>query len=188
MRILILYGTTEGHTRKIAMFIAERLVHRSHSVSLIDSANPPPTKWDLANYDAAIIAARVHAGLYPFRISRFVKNHRAMLNDRPAAFVSVSMAAAGHRPGDEERAARYATRFLTATGWQPKRVYHAAGARLYQKHNLLGRWVLGIVDRHRYDTGRDHEFTDWTALGRFADDWAAGAESAVGAARSKVPG
>jgi menaquinone-dependent protoporphyrinogen IX oxidase len=45
----------------------------------------------------------------------------------------------------------------------------------YTKHSALTRRMLGIVDRHRYDTSRDHEFTDWEKLAAFADEVAAGA-------------
>jgi menaquinone-dependent protoporphyrinogen oxidase len=82
----------------------------------------------------------------------------------PNAFVSVSMSAAGHVPGDAERVKSYAAHFEAHTGWTPKQVAHVAGARKYTTHNALGRWILGIVDGHRYDTAQDHEFTDWSAL------------------------
>jgi menaquinone-dependent protoporphyrinogen IX oxidase len=38
--ILVAYGSTEGHTRKIAEFIAERLRLRGHRVDLVDTATP----------------------------------------------------------------------------------------------------------------------------------------------------
>ena len=38
--ILVVYGTTEGHTRKIAEFIAERVRKRGKNVDLVDSATP----------------------------------------------------------------------------------------------------------------------------------------------------
>jgi len=38
--ILVVYGTTEGHTRKIAEFIAERVRRRGKNVDLVDSATP----------------------------------------------------------------------------------------------------------------------------------------------------
>ena len=41
MTILIVYGTTEGQTRKVARFISERIRDRSDEVTLIDSTNLP---------------------------------------------------------------------------------------------------------------------------------------------------
>lgn len=169
MRILILYGTSEGQTAKIASFLAERFTGAGQQVALID-ASRQPASLEVTDFDAAIVAARVHAGRYPSRILRFARRNRASLEAIPNAFVSVSMSAANHVPGDADRVAKYAADFIARSRWSPNRVYHVAGSRLYTRHNLVGRWILGIVDRHRYDTSRDHEWTDWTALQRFADE------------------
>lgn len=168
MRILILYGTSEGQTRRIAGFVAERLVRHGHAVTSIDVLHLPPA-LSLDNFDAAIIAARVHAGLFQRRIAAFVTANREALRAMPNAFLSVSMSAANLRPGDLDRAKGYAEGFVRQTGWAPREIVHVAGARLYTHHNALGRWILGVVDRHRFDTTRDHVWTDWPALERFAD-------------------
>ena len=168
MRVLVLFVTSEGQTRKIARFVSDRLAERSHEVAMVDgrdsSADPEP-----AAYDLVIIAARVHAGAYPRSLLRFVRRRRDALQSMPTAFISVSMAAARHRPGHAEREAEYVDRFVAKTGWTPGHIHHAAGARLYTRHNAFTRWILGIVDGHRYDTGRDHAFTDWEKLAGFVD-------------------
>lgn len=169
MRILILYGTSEGQTAKIATFLAERFTGAGQQVALID-ASRQPASLEVTDFDAAIVAARVHAGRYPRQILRFARRNRPALEAIPNAFVSVSMSAANLVTGDAERIAKYAADFIARSGWKPKRVCHVAGSRLYTRHNLVGRWILGIVDRHRYDTNRDHEWTDWAALQRFADE------------------
>jgi menaquinone-dependent protoporphyrinogen oxidase len=168
MRILILYGTSEGQTRKIAQRLAERLVALGQVVSPIDVDHCPPA-LAADDFDATIIAARVHAGRYPRRILSFISANQLALKRRPSAFLSVSMSAALHVPGDKKRLDRYVSDFIGRTGWTPARIYHVAGARLYTRHNVVGRWLLGIVDRHRYDTNQDHEFTDWPAVDRLAE-------------------
>lgn len=40
MNVLVLYGTTEGQTREIARFVADRLAARGHAASLVDAAEP----------------------------------------------------------------------------------------------------------------------------------------------------
>lgn len=168
MRILVLYGTSEGHTQKVATFVAALLRQRGHDVSLLDPREQPVT-LRLPDFDAAIIAARVHAGLYQRRIMRFVRNNRPWLDTVPNAFLSVSMMAANLRLGDMARAEGYVTRFVRRTGWTPRRIVHVPGARLYTRHNAIGRWILGVVDRNLLDTARDHIWTDWAALERFAE-------------------
>jgi menaquinone-dependent protoporphyrinogen oxidase len=57
--ILVAYATTEGHTRKVAEFIAERLRIRGHRVDLVDVAGA--TALDVtAAYQAAFIGGSVH--------------------------------------------------------------------------------------------------------------------------------
>ena len=169
MRVLILFGTNEGHTHKIARFLSDRLSGQGHEVTMAD-ARDLPVDLSPACHDLVIVAARVHAGASPRAVLGFVRRRREALQRMPTAFISVSMAAARHRPGDAEREAQYVDQFIAETGWMPRHIYHAAGARLYTKHNALTRWILGLVDRHRDDTSCDHEFTDWEKLAAFADE------------------
>lgn len=172
MNVLILYGTSEGQTRKISSFLADQLRAKGLQVTLRDITDNVET-IQLDDFDGAIIAARVHAGSYPNRIVDFVTRNRRALTDTPAAFLSVSMSAAALRPGDMEAAERYADKFVRRTGWMPNRILQVAGARLYTHHNAVSRWILGLVDRHRLDTSRDYEWTDWEQLKRFADEFVA---------------
>jgi len=63
MKILLLYGTTEGQTRKIAEFVAKRLRDIGDTVTLVD-ATGDTTLVDLRAHDAAIVAASLHVGQY----------------------------------------------------------------------------------------------------------------------------
>ena len=59
MNVLIVYGTTEGQTRKIAEWMATRIRERGHQAELRDSAALAPD-LDLKAFDAFMIAASVH--------------------------------------------------------------------------------------------------------------------------------
>lgn len=175
MRILVLYGTSEGQTQKIAGFIAERLKQLNHDTELLNVTRQS-VNMDTTRFDAVILAARVHGGQHHRGTVSFVARQKAALEAMPNAFVSVSMSAAHHLPDDEGRLAEYKRQFIESTAWTPERFYEVAGARLYTRHGPLTRWILGIVDRHRYDTNVDHEFTDWAALATFVTEWAEDAE------------
>jgi menaquinone-dependent protoporphyrinogen oxidase len=166
MHILLLYGTSEGQTRKIAGFVAERLRAVGHDVLLRDAMRPYPPVH-AADFDAVIIAARVHAGGYQRQIVAFTRANRAALERIPNAFLSVSMSAARLARGDEARLAHYVSHFITRSGWRPEHVLHVAGARLYLRHNFIGRAILRLVDGNRFDVRQNHEWTDWQALETF---------------------
>ena len=59
MNVLIVYGTTEGQTQKIAEWTATRIRERGHQAELLDSA-ALESDLDLETYDAFIIAESVH--------------------------------------------------------------------------------------------------------------------------------
>ena len=183
MRILVLYGTSEGQTAQIASFVADRLRQQGEDVVLVDVLRPPPG-LRAGDFDAAIVAARVHAGRYQRQIVRFGRENRDALDAIPNAFLSVSMSAADLRPGDMERAEGYVRAFVRQAGWRPHQTLQVAGARLYTRHNALGRWILGLVDRKALDTTRDHVWTDWAALDRFAAGFAATARAAPSQGRA----
>ena len=66
-------------------------------------------------------------------------------------------------------------RFMRDTGWSPNVTHHVAGALLYTQYNFLVRIVMKAIARRAgrtTDTSRDHDFTDWGAVERFAEGFA----------------
>jgi menaquinone-dependent protoporphyrinogen oxidase len=171
MKILLVYGTTEGHTRKIAAFIADRLSGGGHTVAMAD-ASDVPHPLDIGGFDAILIAASVHVGRYQSSVVRFVNEHRAAIEARPNAFLSVSLAAAGDERQDVQGLKACVARFQSQTGWTPHQVEHVAGAFRYTAYGFFKRWVMKTIAYRKgapTDTGRDHELTDWEHLARFVD-------------------
>ena len=52
MRVLVLFGTTEGQTRKISSFAVDHMSARGHTVVLTDACDVPPT-LDIASRKGA---------------------------------------------------------------------------------------------------------------------------------------
>ena len=174
MKVLLVYGTTEGQTRKIASFVADRLIQKGNEVSLVDAAERALAP-DPCAFDAVLVAASIHAGRYQSAAVDFVREHLAVLSARPGAFLSVSLAAAGKDPEDLAGLKRCGDVFFRKTGWTPALIHHAAGALRYTAYGLFERWAMKYI-AHRQgaptDTRRDHELTDWEDLARFADAFA----------------
>jgi menaquinone-dependent protoporphyrinogen IX oxidase len=112
MRVLIVYGTTEGHTRELAGFMAHLLTQGGHEGQISDS-NAPDQQLSPGDYDAVIIAASLHVGQYQATVVDFVRRHHEELNMMPSAFVSVSLSAAGVNPHDWEGLEQCIARVLT---------------------------------------------------------------------------
>lgn len=183
MRILIVYGTTEGHTRKVAEFLAEHLRSRGCGAMLCDAALGQPP--DPAPFDAAILAASLHTGRYQPQVIHFAHRHSAALNAMPSAFISVSLSAAGEDPDDWRGLAECVDKLQAETGWRPREVRHVAGAIRFSAYDFFRKLAIAYIARRRgqkVKTSEDYDFTDYAALAKFADDFVALAEPAPAAA------
>jgi menaquinone-dependent protoporphyrinogen oxidase len=182
--LAVLYATREGQTRRIAEHMAAALRTRDFTVIVHDLAADLPSDLDLARCSGALLAASIHIGKHEKEMVAFVRNYRAQLERMPCMFLSVSMSQAGAEDASatpERRAHRtmYVNKsidtFLDRTGWKPGRVHPVAGALLYRQYRLPVRLMMRLIAKMvgaSTDTSRDHEFTDWRALDRFAEELA----------------
>ena len=93
-------------------------------------------------------------------------------NVSPPHFFSVSLAA----HGDMENARAYVENFEQETGWRPAQVGFFSGALLYRQYGFLKRLMMKKIVRDKpgnlsLDTSRDHEYTEWVEVKRFAEDF-----------------
>lgn len=172
--ILIVYATTDGHTRKVAQVLAEDLRAKRCSVDVVDAAG---SLWRLSpeSYDGVIVAASVHIGDYQRTVARWVRAHAPMLNTMPTAFLSVCLAVLEKDPAPHEEIARIMNRFVARCGWRPTVTKLVAGAVLYTRYGWLKRQMMKRIVAKAgggTDTTRDFEYTDWNDLRDFAQEFA----------------
>jgi len=60
-KILVLYGTTEGHTAKIAEHIAETVRANGHDVEVREGSKLP-AGFSVEAFDGVMVGASVHMG------------------------------------------------------------------------------------------------------------------------------
>jgi menaquinone-dependent protoporphyrinogen oxidase len=174
MKLLLLYASTQGQTRKIMRHIADRLEGEGNVVLLVEAGSDPEP--DVAGVDACILAASLHAGRYQTALVATAKQHAQALSARPRMFLSVSLTAAGNDPEDWAELDRLAQRFLAETGWVGPRVAHVAGALRFSEYGFFEYWAMLWISRrkNREVSGKeDVEFTDWGALDALLDEWSA---------------
>jgi menaquinone-dependent protoporphyrinogen oxidase len=179
MYLLIAYATTDGQTRKIARFAADRLTAQGHSVELLNVEDAEGL--DLARFSAAVLAGSLHAGGYQKALARFATEASDQLAMIPTVFLAVSLSAAGNDPEDWAGLRKCLAEFETETGWTPGRVEHVAGAFRFSEYDFFRAWAMRrIADQkgEAVEPGTDKEYTDWSALGAFLDQWVAGLPTA----------
>ena len=167
-RILIVYGTTYGHTARVAAAIAGGLRAEGAEADVAAAADGPPAP---AGYDGVIVAASVVAGGYQKPVLRWVKEHRAALEAMPTAFVSVCLGVLQADPAVHKTLQEILQRFKKETGWTAGEVKLVAGALEYSRYNWIVRLIMKRIVRKAggsTDTRRDVVYTDWSDLDGFA--------------------
>lgn len=169
--VLIVYASTDGHTALVANFIADVLRAHGHTTEPVDVRHL--SQQGAASHDATLVGSPVHVGKHDKRIVEYVKAQRGALDRLPSGLFSVSLAAYG----DDGEARAQLTRFEAQTGWHPRSVALVAGALPYTKYGPFKRLLMKSIAKRKpghldTDTSRDHVYTDWDAVRRFADGFA----------------
>jgi menaquinone-dependent protoporphyrinogen oxidase len=172
MKILIVYGTTEGQTRKISHFMEAVLKDGGHEVTVADASETPPSP---ASYDAVIIGASIHIHKYQSAVVHYIKQNIEALNKKPSAFFSVCLAIVSDLEEEHREARKITTDFLEHAGWKPVMTTQVAGALKYTEYDFFKRLIMKMIAKKEgrtTDTSKDYEYTDWSAVREFAKEFA----------------
>lgn len=182
-KVLILYATREGHTRRIADHLAGGLGALGLDPEVVN-AQDLPLGFSLNGVDGAIIAGSLHQGTHEDELTRAVRAHHQELNRIPTVFLSVSLSEVGAedpnrtpelRAKAQADVQRCINEFTAATGWTPGSSRGVKGALPYRQYNPIVRFVMQRISRAEggdTDTCRNYEYTDWKALDALAVDFA----------------
>ncbi|MEO8139910.1 MAG: flavodoxin domain-containing protein [Gemmatimonadota bacterium] len=172
-RILIFFGTTDGHTAKVAHVLGENLQNAGATVHIVDAgaghSDPRPR-----DYDAVIVAASIHISAYQPSVSRWVRTHNQDLSGMPTAFLSICLGVLQPEPEVQKELTRIMEKFFASVGWRPTVSRSVAGALLYTRYGWLKRWMMHRMSRKagvETDTSRDYEYTDWGELRALAESF-----------------
>lgn len=182
-RVLIVYSSFDGQTARIAERMASVITMAGHAVTLRDA---PAAGADIERCDAVLVGGAIRYGRFSAALEQLARANQVALSRRPNAFFCVCLAARDPASGPRT-AAGYLGKFRRRTGWQPQRTAVFAGALPYRRYGPLRRFMMRLISRAAggdTDTSRDYEYTEWTAVERFAGEFAAGLQPATGEARA----
>ncbi len=172
-KILILFGTNYGQTRKVANHIAEVVRSRGHDVAL-EQGNKLQDDFTPDGFDAAIIGTSINLGVHQISIRKLVKNNKAAFNSIPCAYFCVCLSAYGIKPQDKEQVDKFLNDFTQYTGLEPVKTAAFAGALRYPYYNFVRRFAAKLVARKvgadTY-TKDEYEYTNWDAVTKFTADF-----------------
>jgi menaquinone-dependent protoporphyrinogen oxidase len=169
--LLIVYGTKEGQTGRIAERMARIAQEHGVETNVLDG-KAAPKDMDIDSCSGVIVAASVHTGHHESYIERFVQAHAGELNRVPSAFVSISMSASKAETLHEVEP--IVEQFLQRAGWTPMRRGLFGGALMYREYNVFVRWIMKRISAREggpTDTSKNYDLTDWSAVERFTEDF-----------------
>jgi menaquinone-dependent protoporphyrinogen oxidase len=167
MKILLVYGTTEGQTKKIAEFLKAEFERLKYTVVLCDATVDPP---GAEGFDAILVGASLHLDRYQTAIAFYIHKYKTALNAKCTAFFSVSLIAATDDIMLWKEMEDTTTKFLEAAGWKPSIVEYVAGALLYTRYDFFKKLIVRQMAKKSYGNStkiHDKEYTDWVKLRSF---------------------
>lgn len=169
-KILIVYESKTGQTRKIAECIKEELQKDGCTVDALDTHTDSPV--DVESYNGVIVGGPVYASHYPRALKSWVKKNADKLSKVPGAFFSVCLGILERdNPKVQADEKRIVEKLLTSSGWNPRMTKIFPGILAYTKYGWFKKFFMKKIAGKAggsTDTSKDHEYTDWTEVRQFA--------------------
>ena len=166
-KILVVYSTTDGHTRKICDRLRQVMEQQAHQVTLVpvaDAANA-----DLDAFDKIVVGASIRYGRHRRDAVEFIERNAQLLNRKPSAFFSVSVVA--RKPAkNQPHTNPYVRKLLRTIAWRPREVGVFAGKIDYPGYGFVDRLVIRFImllTNGPTDPRAVVEFTDWAQVESF---------------------
>ena len=165
--ILIIYSSTDGHTKKISNHIRSILVKkRDVKIISIDDIS----QVDITSYNNFIIGASVRYGRHSKKIINFIKNNSEFFDEQYTSFFSVNATARKPEKNSPDKNP-YIIKFLKSTSWKPSRSEVFAGKIDYPNYRFYDKLVIRFImflTKGPTNINITHEFTDWEQVNDYA--------------------
>lgn len=166
-KILILYSSTDGHTRKICARLKQVIEQNAHHVTLVSIGDFP--QEDLQAFDKIIVGASIRYGKHSTLVLDFINSNVPLLDSKSNAFFSVNIVARKAEKNLPETNP-YMRKFLRQISWRPKELAVFAGKLDYPKYNFIDRLMIRfimLITNGPTDPATVVEFTDWQEVEAF---------------------
>ena len=166
---LIIYSSTDGHTKSICKKIVESLSNQDF-VKIISLSEVE--KIDLLKFNKIIIGASIRYGKHSKELYKFIELNRDILNNKKSIFFSVNVVA--RKPEKSEPNTNpYIKKFLKISQWQPKKIGVFAGKVDYPNYRFFDKYAIKLImylTNGPTDTSLSYEFTNWQKVKEFSHE------------------
>ena len=168
-KFLIIYSTTDGHTK----IICERIKNFLTDGNLVELLSLEDSKKvDLSNFEKIIIGASIRYGKHSKELYKFINLNKNILNQKQCAFFSVNVVARKPEKNTAETNP-YINKFLKISKWKPNKIRVFAGKVDYPNYNFLDKYIIKFImfiTNGPTDTSQSYEFTDWSKIDDFSEE------------------
>jgi len=168
-KFLIIYSTTDGHTKMICERIKKFLTD-GNLVELLSLEDAK--KVDLSNFEKIIIGASIRYGKHSKELYKFINLNKNILDQKKGAFFSVNVVARKPEKNTAETNP-YIDKFLKISKWKPNKIKVFAGKVDYPNYNFFDKYIIKFImfiTKGPTDTSQSYEFTDWSKVDDFSEE------------------
>lgn len=166
-KIVIVYSTTDGHTRDICSRLLDIVEKNDNVVTVIPVEDADNLELDA--FDKIVIGASIRYGKHSVKVYEFINKSVKALDEKPNAFFSVNVVA--RKPEKNLPSTNpYLKKFLKQIPWKPKELAVFAGKIDYQKYRIWDRLMIRMImwiTNGPTDPKTNIEFTDWDQVKDF---------------------
>ncbi|MBT8118966.1 MAG: menaquinone-dependent protoporphyrinogen IX dehydrogenase [Gammaproteobacteria bacterium] len=166
--IIIIYSTTDGHTREICSQLIKVIEQQGEQATMVEIDEV--ASIDLAAFDKIVIGASIRYGKHDKKVYRLIEKNQQLLESRANAFFSVNVVA--RKPEKRQPDTNpYLKKFLKEISWQPKNLAVFAGKIDYPMYSFWDRNIIRLImwmTKGPTDPAATIDFTDWKQVDDFA--------------------
>ena len=168
-KVLIVYSTTDGQTKKIC----EKIIKTGKKKQCIDMLSiDDASDLSIGEYRKIIIGASIRYGKHNPLVYEFIKSNKAELEKKSTAFFTVNVVAR-KKEKNQPDTNPYMKKFLELSGWRPDKLAVFAGRIDYPSYRFIDRLIIRfimLITKGPTDTSQTYEFTDWKKVANFAKE------------------
>jgi len=167
---LIVFSTTDGHTKEICLRLKQIIERQSHQVTMliVDDA----LSIEIEQYDKIILGASIRYGKHSPLVHQFIQSKKVILENKPNAFFSVNLVARKPEKNSPETNP-YFSKFINKVSWQPQQAAVFAGKIDYPRYTFWDRWVIRFImwlTKGPTDPQAVVDFTNWQQVEDFGHE------------------
>ncbi|GIU05788.1 MULTISPECIES: menaquinone-dependent protoporphyrinogen IX dehydrogenase [unclassified Shewanella] len=166
-KILIVYSSVHGQTRKICAYLEDKLKAVGNCVTAVNIAD----KVDLGEFDKIIIGASIRHGKHNPAVYDFIEAHQAELEQKPSSFFSVSLVARKPLKNTAETNP-YMRAFFEKSPWVPDIAEVFGGNLNYPSYGAMDRNIIRFImwiTKGPTAADTNIEYTDWNKVDAYID-------------------